>query len=133
MADYQSKGIGRGPGRQWSSAAYKNICATFIVYPESMQDALKINLGFSVAVAKTAREFGAANAGVKWPNDIWVDGKKLCGLLPNSDTIQDTKLVMMMGCGVNINEEVSLHSDVKLAACAISMKEITQREISREV
>jgi BirA family transcriptional regulator, biotin operon repressor / biotin---[acetyl-CoA-carboxylase] ligase len=98
-----------------------------------MSDAIKINLGVSVAIANTARLFGAEQTGVKWPNDVWVGERKLSGVLTNSDVTRDGKLVLMVGIGVNLNENMSSNLDANIAGHAISMNDIVQSEIDREV
>eukprot|EP00474_Spongospora_subterranea_P009673 CRZ10131.1 hypothetical protein [Spongospora subterranea] len=132
MAESQTNGVGRGNGRIWSSPPLHNLYTTFIIRPNSMTDAVKINLGMGLAIAKTARRFGAAKAGVKWPNDVWIEEKKLCGILTNSDSNREQGLVLMVGIGTNINEEMRLNPNPDVARSAISMSDCIGKPVDRE-
>ncbi|KMS65225.1 hypothetical protein BVRB_038140, partial [Beta vulgaris subsp. vulgaris] len=128
IADYQSNGVGRGDGRVWSSPAYENIYVTFILHPNSFTDAVRINLGVGVAVTNAIRAFGVANAGVKWPNDVWADWKKLAGVLANTEVTSE-KLVMMVGIGINVNETMSSNPNPDVARSANSIRSIVGSDV----
>ncbi|WP_304225708.1 biotin--[acetyl-CoA-carboxylase] ligase [Gracilinema caldarium] len=85
VADYQHAGRGRAAGRQWHAAPGESLLCTLILcYPrfQDMPAALPLRLG--VAAALTLEELWPILAGrvaVKWPNDVLIDGKKVCGIL----------------------------------------------------
>ena len=88
VADQQTAGRGRR-GRGWESPSGSNIYYTLMLKPDFNADcAPMLTLVMALAVAKGIRqtlgrgsEEGAAKVGIKWPNDIVVDGKKVCGIL----------------------------------------------------
>lgn len=91
VADEQTEGRGRF-GRAWSSPS-GGLYATFVVPRHPM---LPIASGLSVV--RALARFGV-KAGLKWPNDLIVDGKKLAGIL-----IETAGDVALMGVGVNLDE-----------------------------
>jgi BirA family biotin operon repressor/biotin-[acetyl-CoA-carboxylase] ligase len=78
-AGEQSAGRGR-QGRTWSAPAGKALLLSAVVRELSPRDAL-LPLAVPVAVAHACDEFAGKRCGIKWPNDIWIDGRKLSGIL----------------------------------------------------
>lgn len=76
-----------------------------------------MNLGAGVAVVRTLRSFGVRSAAVKWPNDVWVDNKKLCGILVDSDVE-----FLVLGIGINLNEDMSGCSDERVSRTSTSVR-----------
>jgi BirA family transcriptional regulator, biotin operon repressor / biotin---[acetyl-CoA-carboxylase] ligase len=75
----QSAGRGR-QGRTWSAPPGKALLMSAIVRDLTRRDAL-LPLAVPVAVAEACDDFAGARCGIKWPNDIWIDGRKLSGIL----------------------------------------------------
>ncbi len=102
-ADAQSAGRGRS-GRRWSSPTGNLYCSVVLRPGAELTDAA--NLSFVVAVALRAAIADACHGlslGLKWPNDILLAGKKLCGILLESGS-QNSPYVIA-GSGVNIASE----------------------------
>jgi BirA family biotin operon repressor/biotin-[acetyl-CoA-carboxylase] ligase len=78
-ASEQSAGRGR-QGRTWSAPAGKALLLSAIVRDLTTRDAL-LPLAVPVAVAEACDGFAGTNCGIKWPNDIWIGGRKLSGIL----------------------------------------------------
>jgi BirA family transcriptional regulator, biotin operon repressor / biotin---[acetyl-CoA-carboxylase] ligase len=78
-ATEQSGGRGR-QGRRWSAPAGKALLMSAIVRDLTRRDAL-LPLAVPVAVAQACDEFAGTRCGIKWPNDIWIGGRKLSGIL----------------------------------------------------
>jgi BirA family transcriptional regulator, biotin operon repressor / biotin---[acetyl-CoA-carboxylase] ligase len=78
-ASEQSAGRGR-QGRTWSAPRDKALLMSAIVRDLTRRDAL-LPLAVPVAVAEACDQFAGTRCGIKWPNDIWVDGRKLSGIL----------------------------------------------------
>lgn len=78
-ASEQSAGRGR-QGRTWAAPAGKALLMSAVVRNLGPRDAL-LPLAVPVAVAEACDGFASANCGIKWPNDIWIDGRKLSGIL----------------------------------------------------
>jgi BirA family transcriptional regulator, biotin operon repressor / biotin---[acetyl-CoA-carboxylase] ligase len=75
----QSAGRGR-QGRTWSAPAGKALLMSAIVRDLTRRDAL-LPLAVPVAVAEACDDFAGTRCDIKWPNDIWIDGRKLSGIL----------------------------------------------------
>jgi BirA family transcriptional regulator, biotin operon repressor / biotin---[acetyl-CoA-carboxylase] ligase len=78
-ATEQSAGRGR-QGRTWSAPPGKALLLSAIVRDLTPKDAL-LPLAVPVAVAEACDAFTGTSCGIKWPNDIWIDGRKVSGIL----------------------------------------------------
>lgn len=89
VADEQTQGKGRGQGRRWISEGGMNLLCTIILPYSSVEPlprALTLRIGLAVALAIEERFPELAPLGaVKWPNDILINGKKVCGILTEGD------------------------------------------------
>jgi BirA family biotin operon repressor/biotin-[acetyl-CoA-carboxylase] ligase len=103
VADYQTKGRGRR-NRVWESPAGQNLLFSLILRPKvDMRAALPVTLAFSTALAETLAEVTGRDAGVKWPNDIVVEGKKISGILSESSSRGARAAFVVVGIGINVN------------------------------
>jgi len=131
VADFQTKGRGRIASRSWESSKANNILASFVVKVGSPTEMVRANLGIAISIAQTARAFGLS-AGVKWPNDVWVKGKKLAGILIDVSPVSGSDFVLNIGIGVNVNEHIAEieEKDVQQSSCSF-LSELGS-EVSRE-
>jgi BirA family biotin operon repressor/biotin-[acetyl-CoA-carboxylase] ligase len=103
VSDYQTGGRGRWD-RTWESPAGKNVLFSLILRPEVETYAiLPVTLVFSVAVAETLTAITGREASVKWPNDVLVEGKKICGILSEGVSKGGVAVFVVVGMGVNVN------------------------------
>ena len=96
-ASEQSAGRGR-QGRSWSAPPGKALLLSAIVRDLSRRDAL-LPLAVPVAVAEACDEFAGARCQIKWPNDVWVGGRKLSGILLEGRPQEGWAVI---GIGLNI-------------------------------
>jgi len=103
IADSQSGGKGR-LGRSWISPPGVNLYLSAILRPSVPAATVpQLNLLAAVAVADTvARDCGLTPA-IKWPNDVLVGGKKVCGILAEMQTEAGAVRAVVLGIGVNLN------------------------------
>ena len=122
-ADEQSAGRGRR-GAVWICPAGQALAFSQILRP-GMPRALwpRLALVIGLAVAKTLEMHGLA-AEVKWPNDVWVAGKKIAGLL-----LESSGDVVIAGVGLNVNVT---EFPQEIAGIATSMRRETGIEYDRE-
>ena len=99
-ADTQSAGRGRH-GRTWESPV-GNIYASFLIVVQEKTAACQIGLVGAVSVIDALSKRGVAPLRCKWPNDILLDGKKVCGILP--EMVADTagRDWVILGVGINL-------------------------------
>ncbi|MBV8472584.1 MAG: biotin--[acetyl-CoA-carboxylase] ligase [Hyphomicrobiales bacterium] len=100
VAEEQTQGRGR-QGRVWRSPRGNLYASVLLVDP--CEAAIAPQLGFvaGVALVNAARDLGAADAAIKWPNDLLWQGAKLSGLLVEGLTIPGRRFVCVIGFGVN--------------------------------
>lgn len=106
ITESQTAGKGRR-GRAWVSPAGKNLAMSVILRPEIPPTrAPELTLVAAVALAETLKEAGA-NAQIKWPNDVQLDGLKVAGILTELSADTERVHFIVLGIGVNLNTEVS--------------------------
>lgn len=102
IAREQTDGRGR-QGRSWSSPPGEGLYMSLILRPQVTASASAIiTLAAAVAVAETLRLDFQALADIKWPNDVLVRGRKICGILVEAAIEGDRLQYAVMGIGVNI-------------------------------
>ena len=105
MSKYQTAGKGRGRmKRQWMCPPSKGLLMSMILRPEiSVQFVPQLTLLSAVVVAETIRKITGCAAGIKWPNDILIGGKKVCGILAESSFSKSGPEYVIIGIGINVN------------------------------
>lgn len=104
IAEMQESGRGR-KGDRWVSPK-GGIWLSVILKPGILPvHAPRLTLMAGVAVVRTIRQFGA-DASIKWPNDVVIDGKKVCGILTEMDAEVDHIGFVVIGIGINANVSV---------------------------
>jgi len=130
IAEVQSRGKGR-LGRKWVSPK-GGIWFSVILRPKvSPQEALKLTFMTAAAVAKAIKKMFVLNAEVKWPNDVLLDGKKVCGILTEMSTRDDAVDFVVVGIGINANVNVDLFPE-DLRSAVTSLKEEMAEEVELE-
>jgi len=103
LAEEQAKGKGR-LGRSWASPANSGIYMSCILRPRIIPTEIpKITLLVAVAVARSVRDMCGLWALIKWPNDIMINDRKVCGILTEMKAEQDKVNFVIVGIGVNVN------------------------------
>jgi BirA family biotin operon repressor/biotin-[acetyl-CoA-carboxylase] ligase len=107
IADSQSGGKGR-LGRSWVSPPGVNLYLSVILRPPVPAALVpQLNLLAAVAVAETIVQVCSLTPAIKWPNDILLDGKKVCGILAEMQTEAGALRAVVLGIGVNLNAPLS--------------------------
>ena len=116
-AQEQTKGKGRGD-RAWLSQKGENLTFSFLLKDPNLFEHLGIlSLSCSVAVSRTLERFGVANVTIKWPNDVLVNGKKVCGILLEGSLPS----YCVVGIGINVNQ-TSFDGDYRLPPTSIALE-----------
>jgi len=103
VAEQQLSGRGR-LARAWHSPPGKGIYMSVLLQPDvPLARAPQMTLLLSVALCRAIRRESGANATIKWPNDILIDGKKISGILVETIAEADTVKAMIAGIGVSVN------------------------------
>lgn len=98
---------GRGQrGNSWESEPYKNLCASVLIHPAGVEPQRQFSVSEAVALAVVDfLEESGVEAKVKWPNDIYVGERKICGILIENAVMPHEILYTIAGVGINLNQE----------------------------
>lgn len=130
VADEQTAGRGR-LGRHWHSQKGDGLWMSLILKPNlEPKDAFIVTLISAVSVAEAIESLYAVEAGIKWPNDILIQGKKVCGILSEMSAEWQTINYIITGIGINAN-----HKDFpeEIAEIATSLRRITGAVVDRRL
>lgn len=109
FAEEQTAGKGRR-GRQWISPQGQNIYGSFLWRFSNVASLGGLSLAIGVGVIRVLRQQGITNVGLKWPNDIYSDGKKLGGILIEVTSHTDGSASAVIGLGLNFNLPPNIES-----------------------
>lgn len=105
VADKQESGKGRR-GRSWVSPSGTGIFMTLMIKPDiNSNNASMLTLVAALAVAKAITSVTGEEALIKWPNDIVVNSKKVCGILTEMNAQFDYINHIVVGIGINVHNE----------------------------
>ena len=105
VADKQESGKGRR-GRSWVSPSGTGIFMTLMIKPDiNPNNASMLTLVAALAVAKAITSVTGEEALIKWPNDIVVNSKKVCGILTEMNAQFDYINHIVVGIGINVHNE----------------------------
>jgi BirA family biotin operon repressor/biotin-[acetyl-CoA-carboxylase] ligase len=128
VAEAQTGGRGR-LGREWDSPPGVGLYVSLVLRPMlPPMDLPQITLTTAVAVAKAVRRVAGVAPGIKWPNDLLLNGKKLGGVLTEMESESDRIRYVVVGLGLNVNNP---EFPTELAATATSLILAAGRPFSR--
>lgn len=128
VADRQEAGRGRR-GRSWDSPSGTGIFMTLLLKPEmNPNHASMLTLVAAMAVARAISKCVGTEALIKWPNDIVIGGKKICGILTEMSAQFDFINHIVIGIGINVHNE---HFPEEIAETAGSIFLQTGKRIRR--
>lgn len=128
VGDQQTAGKGR-LGRTWISPRGCSIYISYLLKPEiAPSHASQLTIVAALATAKAVEEVTGLTTQIKWPNDIVVNGKKVCGILTEMSADMDQIHHVVVGIGVNVN---MTSFDEEIAATATSLRLEKEEVISR--
>ena len=105
-AEKQTAGKGRR-GRTWESPEGENLHFSMLLRPEvAIDKAPMVTLIMALSVAKAVDKFCGLNPLIKWPNDLVISGKKICGILTEMHMSDGRIEDVIVGTGINVNQEV---------------------------
>jgi len=130
VAETQTEGKGRLK-RKWISPV-GGVWFSIILRPRvEPRHASKLTLMASVAVAKTINKLFPLKAEIKWPNDVLIKRKKVCGILTEANTKGETLEFVVIGIGINANFNLD-ELPLSLRGSSTTLREELKREIDRE-
>ncbi|MCR6545293.1 biotin--[acetyl-CoA-carboxylase] ligase [Dehalobacterium formicoaceticum] len=128
LAEEQTAGKGR-LGRVWHSPMGTGINMSLLLRPAiPVSDAAKITLLTGAAVARGLEEITGLKIGIKWPNDLQIQGKKVSGILTEIKADMDQIHYLIVGIGINVNEQ-DFPEELRETATSLHME--VGRQVSR--
>ena len=131
IAESQTQGKGRR-SNTWYSPPGMGLYFSILLRPTTeISKANFLVLQSAVAACMAIEELSNSSVGIKWPNDIYMNGKKLGGILLETGISGETFQHAVIGIGINLNHSYSEYPE-ELRAKAISIKEVTGKEVNGE-
>jgi BirA family biotin operon repressor/biotin-[acetyl-CoA-carboxylase] ligase len=127
-ADEQTAGRGR-LNRSWLTPPAVNLASTLLLRPPPHPQR-EVAMIAPLAICGAAEDAAGVRADIKWPNDVQVDGKKLAGVLIETDLTDVRHPVALVGAGINVNFDPREYAEIR--DIATSLRAVTGREIDRE-
>ncbi len=122
IAEKQLAGRGRR-GRTWEAGEGKAIIMSILLRPNiSPTNVQAITLAASSAVARAIEPFTVTKPEIKWPNDVLLSGKKVCGILTEMTAEPDRVLSIIVGIGLNVfQQQEDFTGDLKQTATSVAL------------
>lgn len=112
LSDEQTKGRGRF-NRNWSSSKGKGLWMSVVLRPNvSFAMIPKFNLFIALGIRDAIQAFSRDKVEIKWPNDIYINDKKVCGFLTEMVANADAVEAIICGIGINLNHQEEDFSDI---------------------
>ena len=123
FAESQTRGRGR-MGRAWASPRGKGLWFSTLLRPKlPMSSVARLTIAASVAIARAIREQTGLAAEIKWPNDIFIAGRKCAGILAEVRTEMDAIKFVILGIGLDVNCDTSdFPPEVRRVASSLKME-----------
>jgi BirA family biotin operon repressor/biotin-[acetyl-CoA-carboxylase] ligase len=131
IADHQTRGKGR-MNRVWQSPPRCNLYTSIILRPHTAPaNTAQIPLMAGVAAAEVLSRYCPSHVALKWPNDVQIKGKKVCGILTEMKASEGPRVnFAIVGIGININMNIE-DFDESFRELSTSLKEETGGVVSR--
>ena len=123
VAEEQTKGRGRR-GKSWISPKFKNIYFSLNSYLKK-EDLSGLSIAVALSVSKVLTKINVMSL-IKWPNDLLVGNKKICGILIETAKVGELTKVII-GIGINVNMENSELIDQEWTSIKLEKKETVDR------
>ena len=129
VAEYQTAGKGCGTN-SWESERGKNLTFSVLLHPEEIPASAQFRISevVSVALCVTLESYIYNKVEIKWPNDIYVGDRKICGILIENRLQGSTIKDSIIGIGLNVNQQTFM-SD---APNPVSMAQLLDHEVALE-
>lgn len=120
ISDEQTQGRGRF-SRTWISQDCDNLYLSLILKPEKKDYLANLTQYMSVIAAKTIETYNVAPQ-IKWPNDVMINNKKVCGILCEG-VIKNNKLLgVILGIGINVNANEKILATINKPATSLNIE-----------
>jgi BirA family transcriptional regulator, biotin operon repressor / biotin---[acetyl-CoA-carboxylase] ligase len=130
ISEVQTSGRGR-MYREWKTAPVEAIAMTILIRPQiAPSQAPTITPVLALSIIEALRELTGLEVQIKWPNDIFLEGKKIGGILTEMNSGMDEVKYIVIGMGLNVNQ---VEMDLALINIATSLRIISGKTFNREL
>jgi len=130
LSDQQTFGRGRA-SKTWISPPGKGLWFSLLLRPDKNWEKLPLlSLGAGLAVAMAIEKVLNLTPKLKWPNDVLISGRKVCGVLLESEFSFEKLNYLIIGIGINVNQDVN-DFEKNLKNVAASLKMVVRRAVDR--
>ena len=130
IANEQTDGFGR-MGRRWFSKKGENLLFSVLLRPTlAPNNVFILTMIFALAATDALKDVSGLDAGIKWPNDIYLGEKKLGGVLTEFSVLKESVQYLVLGIGLNVNWKPK--DEQTLGYMASSVFAETGKRVSRE-
>jgi BirA family biotin operon repressor/biotin-[acetyl-CoA-carboxylase] ligase len=131
----RSQSAGRGQyGRTWQAPPGSSVLMSVLLFaPPALRQPALLTAWAAVGVCETIQQLTSVQATIKWPNDVLIQGKKVCGILIEQRTTghADFPLATVAGLGLNVTQTSSMFKQAELPD-ATSLLLATERTLTSE-
>jgi BirA family biotin operon repressor/biotin-[acetyl-CoA-carboxylase] ligase len=128
IAEEQTAGRGR-QGRRWHAQPHSSIMFSAILKPRLVPEQLpRVTMLGALAVADSLRPLVGDDLALKWPNDVLIGRKKVCGILAETTWIGETPVAVILGIGLNVRTNFA---GIDLITSATSVEAALGRPVDR--
>lgn len=129
LAESQSSGRGR-QGRSFFSPRGSSVYLSIVFHPKSgLSEAVSTTTMAAVAVAETIEELTAEHTEIKWVNDVFYRGKKICGILTEAVTDFESGTVASVIVGIGINIGTDFPPELSDIASCLSPEQVNRNQL----
>jgi BirA family biotin operon repressor/biotin-[acetyl-CoA-carboxylase] ligase len=101
-------------------------------FPDTARDLPALSLGVGVAVARALRRAGADGIGLKWPNDIWFEDRKIGGILIELRAESGGPSHVVIGVGLNVHLSAALRREIEATGVRVAaVADASEKPVSR--
>ena len=134
-ADFQTDGHGRF-NRTWHSNKGENLLFSLLVNDKQLIEKYSaLSVCCAVSVFKSLKNIGLNDLSIKWPNDVYANGKKICGILLEGCSTNGEITDIIIGIGINVNQ-TQFNGEYKAQPTSIALemgKKINLSKLKRKV
>jgi len=120
VAEAQTAGRGRRE-RTWVSTPGEGLYLSVLLHPAVTTNLSLLSLLAAVAVAETLVQYNVAGVDIKWPNDVLLNEKKVCGILVESVSSGANAVRVIVGIGVNLNHQ-TFPAEIRETATSLALE-----------
>jgi len=119
-ADEQTAGRGR-LGRSWVTPPAVNLASTLVLRPPHsvLRDIAMIA---PLAICHAVQDVARIRPGIKWPNDVQINGKKVAGVLIETDLGDERRPFVLVGAGINVNFDPRQYEEIRDIATSVKVE-----------